>query len=74
MDIAFTESFTKDWGLIETDIDLLRHSSTKHCRLLKVQQFKQSQTGLLATLRMIATPGDPGPQVDSLWLLSKVFR
>ncbi|KAI0086495.1 SEN1 N terminal-domain-containing protein [Irpex rosettiformis] len=73
MDIAFTESVTKDWGLTETDIVLLRHPHTRHCRLLKVQHFKQAPNGLLATLRMVATPSDPGPQVDSLWQLSKVF-
>ncbi len=74
MDVAFTESVTNDWYLAETDIVLLRHAPTKHCRLLKVQQFKPTPTGLSATLRMIAAVGDPGPQVDSLWQLSKVFR
>jgi senataxin len=74
LDIVLNEGVTKDWNLSETDIVLLRHPTSKNCRLLKVQQFKQIPTGLSATLRMLSNAGDAGPQVDSLWMLNKVFR
>lgn len=74
LDVMITEGVQKDFSLSETDIVLLRHPTTKSCRLLKVRHFKSSFQGLLANLWMMPIPGDAGPQVNSLWQLSKVFR
>ncbi|KAF8635838.1 hypothetical protein AX15_000034 [Amanita polypyramis BW_CC] len=76
LDVLISESVKKDWYLAETDVVLLRHPTTQKCIMAKTQSYR-SGTQILgphATLRCIAkVDGDPGLQISSTWLLSKVF-
>ena len=74
LDISIIEGVQKDWSLSDADIVLLKHQTTNKTHLLKCQAFKQTPTGLQATLRMIQQMQDPGPQAGTTWRLRKVFR
>ena len=74
LDIAITDSLAKDWMLTDTEIVLLRQPDGKKNYLCKVQNYKTSFRGVNATLRMMAPKDGGGPQINTTWVLSKVYR
>ena len=74
MDIVFTETLPKDYSLMDTDIVLLKNTDGTKRYLAKTQFYKNSQTGVQATLRLRLGESDHGPQSGTSWMLSKVFR
>jgi senataxin len=74
LDIAITDSVKKDWMLTDSEIVLLRHPDGKKSYLCKVQNYKTTFRGINATLRMMAPKDGNGPQINTSWVLSKVYR
>ena len=75
IDVTFEEGTKRDWSLSETDIVLLKRPDNPMVFLAKTHHFKAPRNApLQATIRMVAGQSGPGPQIDSKWMLSKVFR
>ena len=75
IDVTFEEGTKRDWSLSETDIVLLKRPDNPMVFLAKIHHFKAPRNApLQATIRMVAGQSGPGPQIDSRWVLSKVFR
>lgn len=74
LDISVSEMVQKDWYLSDTDIVLLKHPDGTKRYMAKVQFFKSSPMGLQATVRLRLSENDLGPQSNTTWLLSRVFR
>lgn len=75
IEVAFVGDLKREWYLAETDVVLLRNPSNQKCMMAKTQSYKRGPQGAQATLRcVIKTDGDPGPQVATVWFLSKIFR
>ena len=74
VDIMLSEAVPKDWFLMDTDIVLLKNPDGSKKHMAKVLNFKTSQVGLQATIRLKLGENDHGPQGGTSWLLSKVFR
>lgn len=75
VDVLFEEGTKRDWQLSETDIVLLKRPDHSTGYLAKTHHFRaQRNSPLQATLRMSVSQNGPGPQIDTKWMLSKVFR
>ena len=74
LEVSVEGSVGKEWSLAETDIVLLSSSNSKRRVLGKAQSYRASYMGIQATIRYLASSGDPGLQVGTSWSLAKVLR
>ncbi|TBU62332.1 SEN1 N terminal-domain-containing protein [Dichomitus squalens] len=73
LEVSIEGSVGKEWSLAETDIVLLSSSNAKRRVLGKAQSYRASYMGIQATIRYLASGGDPGLQVGTSWSLAKVL-
>ncbi|KZT12026.1 uncharacterized protein LAESUDRAFT_691154 [Laetiporus sulphureus 93-53] len=73
LDVSISEGANKDWSLSEVDVVLLRQPGSKKSVLGRAQVYRARPFGIHATIRCLAGCADPGLQVSTTWLLSKVL-
>ncbi|KAG8930710.1 DEAD-box type RNA helicase [Tulasnella sp. 418] len=74
LDLATTDQLPTKWFLSETDVVLLRPTGSQNRSIMaKVQSFKQSVRGCLASARCRPPSEDIGLTVRTKWRLTKVF-
>ena len=75
IEVSFIGDLKREWYLAETDVVMLRNLSSQKCIMAKTQSYRKNHLGAQATLRcIIKIDGDAGPQIASVWSLSKLFR
>jgi hypothetical protein len=76
MDFTLADSVSKEWFLADTDVVLLKRNDNPKSILAKVQSYQARGNTIQGSLRVfLGNNGaqDPGLQVNSSWLLCKVF-
>ncbi|KAJ3910558.1 SEN1 N terminal-domain-containing protein [Lentinula edodes] len=76
LEVIFLSDLRKEWFLTENDVVLLRHPEGKSTVLAKAISFRRpGKDPAEAGLRCYFPPDarDPGIQIQSSWLISKVF-